>query len=101
MSKVKVRKQAVDNHTSSELAHWSDKDLSHVLEAYNLPPKYTEDDLMHELAKHDCANVSVYPVDDAHCLVVCASANAGKNPKYLTLTTTTASLKICFSNSFQ
>nr|CRZ25813.1 Bm3218 [Brugia malayi] len=76
MCKVKIRKPKMNYFSGPSVDPWDDNLLPHVLEAFNLPVKFTEDDVKQELAKHDCANVAIYPVDDTHCLVVFASKNA-------------------------
>uniref|UniRef100_A0AAF5PGD6 Uncharacterized protein n=2 Tax=Wuchereria bancrofti TaxID=6293 RepID=A0AAF5PGD6_WUCBA len=76
MCKVKIRKPKINYFSGPPVDPWDDNLLPHVLEAFNLPVKFTEDDVKQELAKHDCADVAIYPVDDTHCLVVFASKNA-------------------------
>ncbi|VDK71918.1 unnamed protein product [Litomosoides sigmodontis] len=77
MCKVKIRKPKVTTYFSgTPVDPWDDNLLPHVLEAFNLPVRFTEDDVKQELAKHDCADVAIHPVDDTHCLVVFASKNA-------------------------
>ncbi|EFO18795.2 hypothetical protein LOAG_09695 [Loa loa] len=76
MCKVKIRKPKINYFTGPPVDPWDDNLLPHVLEAFNLPVRFTEDDVKQELAKHDCADVAIHPVDDTHCLVVFASKNA-------------------------
>ncbi|VDO34320.1 unnamed protein product [Onchocerca flexuosa] len=76
MCKVKIRKPKIDYFSGPLVGPWDDNLLPHVLEAFNLPVRFTEDDVKQELAKHDCADVAIHPVDDTHCLVVFASRNA-------------------------
>lgn len=76
MCKVKIRKPKITYFNGPSLDPWDDNLLPHVLEAFNLPVRFTEDDVKQELAKHDCADVAIHPVDDKHCLVVFASKNA-------------------------
>lgn len=78
MCKVKIRKPKINYFSGPPVDPWDDNLLPHVLEAYNLPVRFTEDDVKQELAKHDCADVAIHPVDDTHCLIVFASKNAGK-----------------------
>lgn len=78
MCKVKIRKPKINYFSGPPADPWDDNLLPHVLEAFNLPVRFTEDDVKQELAKHDCADVAIHPVDDTHCLVVFASKNAGK-----------------------
>uniref|UniRef100_A0A915PII7 RRM domain-containing protein n=1 Tax=Setaria digitata TaxID=48799 RepID=A0A915PII7_9BILA len=76
MCKVRIRKPKIDYFSGPSVVPWDDSLLPHVLEAFNLPAKFTEDDVKQELAKHDCADVAIHPVDDTHCLVVFSSKNA-------------------------
>ncbi|KAL3981816.1 hypothetical protein ACH3XW_44630 [Acanthocheilonema viteae] len=76
MCKVKIRKPKITYFSGPLVDPWDDNLLPHVLEAFNLPVRFTEDDVKQELAKHDCADVAIHPVDDTHCLVVFASKNA-------------------------
>ncbi|VDK75803.1 unnamed protein product [Onchocerca ochengi] len=76
MCKIKIRKPKIDYFSGPLVDPWNDNLLPHVLEAFNLPVRFTEDDVKQELAKHDCADVAIHPVDDTHCLVVFASKNA-------------------------
>ncbi|MCP9266378.1 hypothetical protein DINM_021924 [Dirofilaria immitis] len=76
MCKVKIRKPKINYFSEPLVDPWNDNLLPHVLEAFNLPVRFTEDDVKQELAKHDCADVAIHPVDDTHCLVVFASKNA-------------------------
>lgn len=76
MCKVRIQKPKIDYFSVPPVDPWDDNSLPHVLEAFNLPVKFTEDHVKQELAKHDCADVAVHPVDDTHCLVVFASKNA-------------------------
>ncbi|CAG9537362.1 unnamed protein product [Cercopithifilaria johnstoni] len=76
MCKVKIRKPKTTYFSGLPIDPWDDNLLPHVLEASNLPVRFTEDYVKQELAKHDCADVAIHPVDDTHCLVVFASKNA-------------------------
>uniref|UniRef100_A0A0R3RKA8 Centrosomal protein 192 n=1 Tax=Elaeophora elaphi TaxID=1147741 RepID=A0A0R3RKA8_9BILA len=76
MCKVKIRKPKINYFSGPPVDPWDDNVLPHVLEAFNLPVRFTEDDVKQELAKYDCADVSIHPVDETHCLVVFASKNA-------------------------
>lgn len=80
MSKVKMDKPAkVECITKSKNEEWDDKILPHVLEAYGLPADYTCEDVMHVLAKYDCADVTLHAVGEQHYLVVFSSPSAGNS----------------------
>ncbi|VDN07309.1 unnamed protein product [Thelazia callipaeda] len=79
MCKVKVRKPKIDYYSAPVVETWDNNLLPHVLEASNLLPKFTDDDVKKELAKYDCAaDIAIYTVDDTHCLVVFASKSAAQ-----------------------
>uniref|UniRef100_A0A0N5AFR6 NIN-like protein n=1 Tax=Syphacia muris TaxID=451379 RepID=A0A0N5AFR6_9BILA len=82
LGRVKIRKPKVDFFASTETfsAAWDEKDLPNVLEAYDLPPRKTYDDIKYELAKLDCADVTFQKVDESHCLISFSSANRGACP---------------------
>lgn len=77
MGKVRIRKPKIDYFAPPETVdtEWNEKELPNVLEAYGLPPRITYDDIKHELAKFDCADVTFHKVDDSHCLIAFSSAN--------------------------